>query len=113
VIASNRKLGPTVLAVSKDKSAVLLQQTGKEKRPLRNISVRAASHQYSAEAVPFVSAALITAEYTFLRKCFNIIFIWKKIDSNSRVALRSTKFMKELKYMLCVLIREGKCFASC
>lgn len=31
VIASNRKLGPTVLAVSKDKFAVLLQQTGKEK----------------------------------------------------------------------------------
>lgn len=31
VIASNRKLGPAVLAVSKDRSAVLLQQTGKEK----------------------------------------------------------------------------------
>lgn len=31
VIASNRNLGPSVLAVSKDKSAVLLQQTGKEK----------------------------------------------------------------------------------
>lgn len=31
VIASNGKLGPTVLSVSKDKSAALLQQTGKEK----------------------------------------------------------------------------------
>lgn len=31
VIASNRELGPTVLAVSKNKLAVLLQQTGKEK----------------------------------------------------------------------------------
>lgn len=30
-IASNSKLGPAVLAVSKDKSAVFLQQTGKEK----------------------------------------------------------------------------------
>lgn len=34
VIASNRRLGPTVLAVSKDKSAVLLQQTSKDKKPL-------------------------------------------------------------------------------
>lgn len=34
VIASNRKLGPTVLAVSNDKSAALLQQTGKENKPL-------------------------------------------------------------------------------
>lgn len=32
VIASNRKLGPSVLAVRKDKSAVLLQQTSKEKK---------------------------------------------------------------------------------
>lgn len=31
VIAPNIKLRPTVLSVSKDKSAVLLQQTGKEK----------------------------------------------------------------------------------
>lgn len=30
-IAPNRKLGPTVSSVSKDKSAALLQQTGKEK----------------------------------------------------------------------------------
>lgn len=31
VIAPNRKPGPTVLSVSKDKSAALPQQTGKEK----------------------------------------------------------------------------------
>lgn len=34
VIASNRKLGPRALAVSKGKSAVVLQQKGKEKKPL-------------------------------------------------------------------------------